>query len=489
MVDKERYMHKVKVLFLYYEPLEGGLGTYHEGIASISAMLKKYGYEVRLLHIIGDIEVSNVVNQYFESYADFEVVACTLTELSLDFYHQFLTLVKEKKDIYAVCGGPVATLCPETVMEYGCYDALCRGDGELPMLELCNKLSGSERPADIGGLWFYCNGEIIQNNNFQALFEISEYPVGDREIFDLEKLYSYKNGDLPVMASRGCPYNCSFCSNHALKKCFPDKKKYLRYKSIDCLIDEIKDQIEYSRNQGIEIKTIRFYDDLLIFNKEWFFEFAAQFKEKIGMPYCCNCRFELLNDEILQCLKDSGCIAINLGLETGSEQLRREVLNRNQPNDMILEKTRLCRKYGIKFYVYTMIGIPHETLSHSLETVKFSAQIQADGDQVTVFYPFMGTSLYDYCQENGFITQQQVNSYLSGRSVLKLPDMSSNQVNRVYCNFHPFYNVYKRLYHLPVWISFIPEKILDSLWYNYYLSWPVRTLYSGLKKARSLKNA
>ncbi len=480
-------MKSLNILFIYYDAIEGDWGTYHEGIATMAAILKGKGHSVSLFHIVNDMTADEVADVYSRQYSDTDIIACSITELSLGFYRDCLKRLRSDFQIYSVCGGPVATLCPERVMAEECFDALCRGDGEESFAELCSQLAEGVRPTDIAGFWFKAGDDIIQNPIRPVIKEISKFPMPDRSIFDMDKIEEYRCDIVPVMAARGCPFNCSFCCNHALKNVLPNKKDYIRYKDKDRLVEEIKIELERCRKLGKKIKSIRFYDDLLIANKKWFAEFAEIYRREIALPFSCNCRFELLDDEILRELKDSGCFSMQLGLETGNEKLRKQALNRNQPNEMVIAKSKLIHKWGIKFHVYTMVGIPEEDMASALQTVKFSASIQADSMQVSVLYPFWGTELEAGCVEKGYIKNKTVENYMEGKSVLELPTLTNNQIGQVHSNFHPFYNLYKRLYRMPVLVHYIPEKILDIFWYNYSVSWPVRVFYRFMRRFKSLR--
>ncbi len=474
----------MNILFIYYDINDSPLGKYHEGIALLSTVIKQAGHEVSLMHITENAQSSELLDCYKKEYSDSDIVACSVNQMTLAFYQDFFHELKKEYNVYTVCGGPVATLCPDNVIAGGSFDALCRGDGEQSLLELVQMLSSGGNHTEIEGFWFYNEGNIIKNPVRAIVSDNTACPIPDRTIFDISRLVNYRQNTMPVMATRGCPFNCSFCSNHALKNVFPNRKDYIRYKKVDRLIDEIKAEIVRCKMLGVEISNINFYDDLLIINKKWFIEFSEAYIREIGLPYSCNCRFELLDEEVLARLKLSGCHRIQMGIETGDEELRRDVLNRRQSDAMIETKAKLCHKYGISIHTFTMIGIPQEKLANTLQTVKLSAKVGAESVQVAIFYPFLATKLYDVCKENNYLQDKQVASYLEGESALNLPTISAKQIQQASNNFHPFYQLYRRLYALPVWLRFIPEKTLDVLWFNYWPAWPVRLLYRIARRCK-----
>jgi len=191
----------------------------------------------------------------------------------------------------------------------------------------------------------------------------------DREIY-----YNYYPilRDKPTklfMAVRGCPYGCKFCWNVNYRKIYKGKGKYIRNEPINKLINEIK----YVRDK-YGVKWVQFISDTVNLNKEWFMRFLRKYKEEIDIPYLCNIRANLIDEEMIKLMKETKCNRIDFGIETGDEYLRNNIINKSLTDEEIINAGRLINKYGIRLQTTNIIGIPHETLS----TIKKTIEIKAD---------------------------------------------------------------------------------------------------------------
>lgn len=239
--------------------------------------------------------------------------------------------------------------------------------------------------------------------------------------------------------SRGCPYDCSYCCNSAFKKIYSGKGKFIRFRSVQKALDEIALVVEKYRPKDL------YFDDAC-FNKNstWFENFCIEYPKLFDIPFYCNTRPELFNERVAGLLKSAGCKGINIGIESGSESLRRKVLNRKMDNEQIINTFRIAREYGIETGSFNMVGIPGENPSQFSETIKLNQIINPDRLQISIFYPYPGSQLGELCRQNGYINFEKiksVNSYLYD-TVLKLPDFPPSEIIKSARWFH--YNVYKK---------------------------------------------
>jgi radical SAM superfamily enzyme YgiQ (UPF0313 family) len=183
-------------------------------------------------------------------------------------------------------------------------------------------------------------------------------------------------------------------------------------------------------------------------------EFCKQleaFNITIGnyISYDCNFRISAQsNDEtIFLALKKAHFFKINIGLESGSERLRHEVLKRDYSNKDFLAVTALARKAGLKVFVYNIIGLPEETYADYLETVQLNRQCQPDEHYTGIFYPYPGTELYEVCLRKGFINTPIDHRLERKQPVIDFPHFSKTQIQKAYTWFN--YRVY--LGYKPLW--------------------------------------
>jgi radical SAM superfamily enzyme YgiQ (UPF0313 family) len=222
------------------------------------------------------------------------------------------------------------------------------------------------------------------------------------------------------MAGRGCPYNCTYCYNNIFNKEFKGCGPIVRFKSVDYLIAEV---LHTKKHYPLEL--VVFHDDTFISNRKWFLEFAERFPREVGLPYSCLVRANLLDDDLVRALKESGCISANWSIECGNDRLRNEVLKRNMSREQILEAGRLLHQYGIRQKVGNMVGLPGETFNEMRETVELNIAVRPQFCLATIFTPFPGLELTAYALEHG---------HLSADALERLP---GNYFTRSTLNFPP----------------------------------------------------
>jgi len=148
------------------------------------------------------------------------------------------------------------------------------------------------------------------------------------------------------------------------------------------------------------------------------------------------------DEEIFQALKKANFYAVSIGLESGNERVRREVLNREYSNDDIRRVVASARKYGVKIGVYNLVGLPGESHAEFLDTLTMNQELQPDWHATSIFFPYEGTALYDKAKELGVLPEHIDFNFERQRAVLDLPTFSRKQIQREFDSFH--YNVYRK---------------------------------------------
>jgi len=238
------------------------------------------------------------------------------------------------------------------------------------------------------------------------------------------------------IAGRGCPYNCKYCFNEKYSKVYEGKGKRVRFRSVDNVIEEVKDVIN-----KYPTKVVYFQDDTFILDKEWLKEFCEKYKE-INLPFHCHVRANLVDEEIVKMLKEAKCYSVHIAAETADDKIRNEVLNRNMSKEEILNSCKLLRKYGIKFMMQNMIGLPGGSLKKDLKTLKLNIKCKPNYAWVSIFQPYPGTELEKYCRENGYVEDldyDEIGSDFFNRSLLKIEDR-------------------KKVEHLQKWFGYVVDK-------------------------------
>jgi len=242
------------------------------------------------------------------------------------------------------------------------------------------------------------------------------------------------------MISRGCPYDCNYCCNQSLRKLYRNEKGYFRLPAIEWSINFLKNLREHFP----ETEYIEFIDDLLLANKNWFLEWVKKYKKEIQLPYRICARFELIDEQILNGLKESGCSRLMFGLESGDEELRSKLLNRHCSNETIIDKCRLIRKYGIPIMTLNIIGFPFEKRQQMLKTLDLNKKIKPEFGTCFFFRPYLGTKLYDVCEERGLLLDNVMYEVTSNytRPLIKIEDISIKEAINIQKRF-AFYFYYR----------------------------------------------
>jgi radical SAM superfamily enzyme YgiQ (UPF0313 family) len=430
-------------------------GRVYLGIGYLSSCLKRAGHHVDLIHIVRPVDREELVAMIGERSPD--LVALSATTMQFPKVRRIASWVKEDLGIPTVCGGVHPTISPEESIEEPGIDYICVGEGEEAFGELCDALESGGSGEGIENIWGKVDGRIFRSPVRPLIEDIDGLPFPDRSIFDPANFASNQRHRLTMMASRGCPYNCSYCCNHLLKSIYPNSGSYVRFRSPDNVVREI----EEARAQDPAIEQVRFDDDILTLNRKWFREFADLYADRVGLPFICNARVDLLNEEMVALLARAGCSAIAMGVESGNTWLRKNVLLRNMDDDKIYGAFALCREHGIATVSLNMVGFPHETLSMALDTVKMNARIKPGMAQITAVYPFPNTRLYNECLEGGMLGEASADTLFSGKSQLDLDKMTRDQVNMICENIVLLMVAYGKLNGLPSPVSRVASGALD----------------------------
>jgi radical SAM superfamily enzyme YgiQ (UPF0313 family) len=427
------------------------------GIAQLSSCLKQGGHKTSLIHIFEELNERNFIN-LIKSHSPDIIAFSSISNLFPDI-KEYAQWIKNSFDLPIVYGGPQPTIAPQQCMDTGLFDILCRGEGEEAIVELCDKLERKENITEIKNLWIK-KGDHVYKNPLRPLIEdLDSLPSLDYELFNYKTLVDttyFKR--LVIMANRGCPYNCTYCCNHTFRELYPNKNKYVRFRSVDKVINEI----EYGLHKYPFLKEVRFFDDNLTLNKSWFKEFAQKYKKRIGLPYSTNDRVNHIDEEVVSMLKDSGCYYIEYGIESGNKQIREETMKRGIREEQITNAFYLCRKYGITTNAFNVIGVPGETVSTVLDTIKLNAKVNPSLSYVFYFHPYVGTELYQLAKEKGLLSHKTFKSILEGPT-LNLDTISEKQLIFAYTYFRGLVKLYLIYYSFPKAIEIIFIRVTDCL--------------------------
>ena len=197
---------------------------------------------------------------------------------------------------------------------------------------------------------------------------------------------------------------------------------WVRFRNPDQLIREIR-QVATER----DVKFIDFHDDTFILRRDWLHQFLPAYQREIQIPFSCQIRADLMTDAIASLLKSAGCARVSFGLESGDETIRTAVLKKGITDRHIRNAASILNRVGIPFFTTNMMGLPGETLSQAMKTLELNLEIGTRCAWVSIFQPFPGTRLADYCLEHSYLehpisTDDPVDTHTS--SLLKQPQIA-----------------------------------------------------------------
>ena len=417
-------------------------GRIYLGIGYLSAYLKREGHQTSLIHLVNPVEKEVLLERVRAESPD--ILAASSTTHMFPHVRKWVGWVKEEMDVFTICGGAHPTIDPQGAMDGADLDAVCLGEGEEALAELCAALEEGRDPSGIASLWVRAGREVRRNPVRPLIEDLDTLPLPDRDIFDAENFCAQQHERGTLMASRGCPYSCTYCSNHVQRSIYPNRKKYVRFRSVDNVMREVHEII--AADTGGRLRYIRFDDDILTLEPEWFRELTSRYRAEVELPFICNSRVNVLDEETVKLFADAGCSVICMGIESGNETIRKKVLNRHMSNRDIVRAFRLCREYGIKTVSTNMTSLPDEDLSSLMDSIKINAMSRPHCMQVSTYHPYPNTRLYNYCEEKGYLSGRHVDTIFDGRSALESPRFREPAYAFAKDKFYPLTELYSRLY-------------------------------------------
>lgn len=364
------------------------------GLMYIASYSRKAGHTVDLYDEGACAHKNKTLVEYAEAYEP-EVIGFSLFTTKIYNAYQKISLLKEiLPSCVIVAGGPHATVLPEkTLSECKEIDFLVKGEGEITFVELLQALQGRMPLDGIRGLFYRENGRIVSNPDRELIKDLDAIPFPEYDIIDrdgyLFDAIRVGNKTATIMASRGCPYSCTFCAAKAVWQ------KSFRRRSPRNVVDEM---LWLAKNYGYD--EIYFMDDMFATNKKWLEEFYGLMRDHgISLPWKCLGRVDSLRYEDYVKMARNGCYLLQFGVESGDNNVLTDI-KKKIVTSQARKAFRDAHRAGLNTYGFFILGHRLDTFYTIAKTINFAKSLNPDFISFFSLVPFPGTEVYSYAPED-----------------------------------------------------------------------------------------
>lgn len=394
--------------FAFIQPLinDGNL-TPPLGILIMGAMLEQKGWDVRFFDERMDADAINRLTDFHPVMVGISAVTATILRASA-LAIQIKQALPETK---IVLGGPHPTAMPQEVADMDSVDFVVAGEGEYTIIDLCDWfLSDTDHGAlqKIDNLCYAVNGKVIQNKSraFLSADELDRLPKPAYHLLNIEEVFKktthglFQKGRriLPVMFSRGCPSQCTFCCRMMGYK--------IRYRNTEMIMSEIESLVK-----DYNLDEVWFEDDNFTANPKRAHEILDSLIERdlgIYIKFANGMRADGVDSKILEKMKKAGCYNLSFALESGSPRVLK-MMRKNLSLVKAKENINLAKSMGFLVGSNCIIGYPGETVDDVKESINFFMDLNLDSMALINLIPFPGTELRSICEKKGYLTGDAAN--------------------------------------------------------------------------------
>ncbi len=385
------------------------------GLAYIAAVLRDKGHAVEVMDLNAlRLDPAEIESRIRDNDYDVAGIGAIVT-----VYQDVKRLIELLKtchpDRKVMVGGSVGTSIPHIIMEKTAADIVCIGEGEVTALEIVSALEKEESLDAVNGIWFRQDGGgIVKTPPRKPIRDMDTIPLPAWDLFPMgiylvnpvgaPNRNKWVDGDsgeefvrsMNVSATRGCPYKCIYCYHDFMGQGY-------RFRSPANIVAEIE---ALYQNYGVEY--IHFMDDEFCMRKDFVLGFCRLFKERFDgkITWGCAGRVNLMTEELIRTMADSGCVVIGYGIESGSQKML-DVMKKQvtvaQAKQAINWTQQLVDWAACSF----MIGTPSETRETIRETVEFCKELDLAPEVIFFMTAYPGTELYEQAMAAGKIPDEE----------------------------------------------------------------------------------
>jgi radical SAM superfamily enzyme YgiQ (UPF0313 family) len=401
------------------------------GLAYLGAVAEKEGHEVNVI----DCQALHLTYDLFRARISKEnpdVIGVTATTLLYKSAMQLITIAKEvHPNAVTMLGGSHGTFWDENALkEYPSLDIVVRREGEMTFIELLNKIQHNETLTAVLGITIrQKDGAIRRNEDRPLIQDLDALPFPAHHLMPLENLKHNGKILFPLMSSRGCVFWCDFCSTVRMFG------RGYRWRSAKNVVDEM--QLVHDK-YGVD--QVTFYDDAFSVDRNRVLKICEELRaRKLNMLWDCGTRVDMVDRELMTTMRDAGCIAVWLGVESGSEAMLK-AMNKSIKLEQTRKAYKTAQEVGLMTIANVVLGFPGETEQTAKETIQFVKKLNPDDVGFYVATPYPGTPMYEQVIKNGWLRVTDFDKYDTAGPTFETPQLSMEKLAELrYKAYQQFY--------------------------------------------------
>jgi anaerobic magnesium-protoporphyrin IX monomethyl ester cyclase len=400
------------------------------GIAYLGAVAENAGHQVTVI----DCQAEKLTYETFRkriAQTPSDIIGVTATTLLYNSAMKLIDIAKEAlPQAVTVLGGSHGTFWDEnTLQEYPNLDVVVRREGEQTFVELIDKIHNQSSLDNVLGITFRNVDKIVRNEDRPLIEDLDALPFPAHHLMPLESLKHNGKIIFPLMSSRGCVFWCDFCSTVRMFG------RGYRMRSPKNVVDEM--QLVHDR-YGVD--QVTFYDDAFSVDRNRVVKICEELQtRKLHMKWDCGTRVDMVDRELMKTMRDAGCFAVWLGVESGSEAILGAMNKRIK-----LDQTRLAYKtahqLGLMTIANVVLGFPGETEQTARETIRFVKELNPDDVGFYIATPYPGTPMYELVKKNGWLRVKDFDKYDTAGPTFETSSLSMEKLVELrYKAYQDFY--------------------------------------------------
>ena len=403
------------------------------GLGYLSSSLKRYGHDVKIV----DMNVEKSDDNHDQNYEDYDLVGISCDTVRFPWAKLIAKNVKAR-GVKVVMGGPHPSVDALNILKERMADYVVLGEGEESFVSLVNSLEKGEKEPEIDGVGYVRENGEIHLTPVKFITDLDSVPFPDWESLPLDKYHwkSYGKRTMSIISSRGCPFDCEFCSVSQLMG------RRWRKRSVENVVEEMKILVK-KYGYGFLV----FFDDNFTVDPKRVIELSERIlQEDLHVNCFAFSRMDEIvgHEDMVEAMAKAGCKMLFIGFESANEEAMKE-FNKNESVSMAYEAVKILKKYHIDVFASFILGALSDTKESIKRTVKFAKSLGSKITEFSILTPLPGTRLYRKLEPK--LLTKDYSQYDLTHLVFKHPNFSPQELGKIFVrSYISVYSTPKRLF-------------------------------------------